>query len=57
MSRVPSQAEWDLYMWFLGQGALEIPVIVTLNTTAVALLASGSDCGMEGGSAAAPLAL
>lgn len=44
-------------MWFLGQGALEILIMVTLSMAAVALLASGSDCGMEGGSAAAPLAL
>lgn len=57
MSLAPGHAEWDLYWWLLGQHALEIPLIVTLSMTAVALLASGSDCGMERGSAAAPLAL
>lgn len=36
MSRVPRQAEWDLYMWFLGQGALlYMPIIVPLSMEAV----------------------
>lgn len=48
MSLVLRHAEWDLYVWFLGQLALEITLIVTLSMTEMALPASGNHCGREG---------